>query len=820
MDTKRMIESGAGGNRKAGNRRVTVAMLCILAGILLLTDPQAAPTIAQDSGMNAVDMTPLPPPDDEGNPTDADATDADATDDSGDPLEPIIFGSDDDVDDSDVEDPPVIEDDTAPAVKSDERRTAYIVHIKQPITAATASRVKRFCERALQRARSEDRTPLLVFQFEVPEGQEELAQGSQFGICLDLADYISGPATADATTVAYIPNGVVGHAVLVAAACDEIFMAGEATIGPIGIERTTITPSMEAAYTDIPSRRKNIVPQIVLWLLDPTRATVYLKTGKGTRIALVSDIDQINQTETVIETTPIEQLTGADPGIIIGDAAVGPIEVATYKTAGPADLIRGLNIEPVNIVSDPSLSGDVRPVLVSLQGPIQLGSSTRTIQALRKKIDEDDANLVIVWIDSNGGMPEETMAIANEIGALGPDIMTVAYVPGEALSNAALIALACDDLIVTDDTRIGGSGAIALDDDQILHYRDALTGPDNAWNHRSWSLIAAMIDPDLTVYRCTRGEDVAFFSDQELEEYAAAHPNEQPWQRGMPVTLEGREFRCDGEEAVEFALAREMVGGFEEMKQLYGVEGEPGLVEPAWHDMLIRALGSPALAGLLLTIGMVSLYAELHMPGIGFGGFIAAMCFLLFFWSRHLGGSAGWLEVILFVTGVVFLLMEVLVIPGFGIFGFGGGALILVSVFLATQTFDGWPRNEYQFAQLQRTIWMFGGVALAGGTLIYFLNRWLPESTLFKGNLILEAQGGSEQEIREREAGDRYADLVGHEGTTTTQLTPSGKAQIDNQLLSVITDGVLVPKSTPVRVIAVQGNRIFVEPTVPLDEDV
>lgn len=815
---KRMLESNTGGNRTSSGRRLLVALLCISAAIVLLTDPQAAPArpqdaaidttvqppssvdailhddtgpvLAQDGGAGAVDITPLPPPDDSGNPPEE-------------PQGPVTFDSDD--------------ENAAPDAEKD-RKVAYLVNIKQPITPATASRVKRFCERAMQRARAQDQTPTLIFQFDVPEGQEMAAQGSPFGLCLDLADYISSPATADAKTAAYIPRAVVGHAVLVALACDDIFMAGDARIGPIGLEKKAITPSIETAYKDIPSRRSKVDEGIAMWLLDPTLPVVYLKTEKGSRIALTSEIDEINANETVLKTDSLEDKAGAEPGVIIGDGG-SSLDIVSWKTAGPADLAKALNVKPSDIISDPALSGDVRPILVSLQGPIHEGTATKTLAALRKKIEAEDANLVIFWIDSPGGVPEETMMIAGEIANLGSDILSVAYVPKEALSDAALVALACDDLIVTGRTRLGGSGAMAFDADQIEHFRDAITAPDSPWRHRSCSLIAAMVDPDLTVYRCTRGPDVAFFSDKELRQYEQNHPGEQPWQRGMPVTLEGREFRCNGDEAVEFGLAREKVGGFEEMKLLYGVEGDPGLVEPGWHDTLIRALASPGLAGLLLTIGLVTLYAELHMPGIGIGGFIAAICFLLFFWSTYLGGTAGWLEIILFVTGITFLLLEVFVIPGFGVFGFGGGALVLISVFLATQTFVGWPKNEYQFAELQHTIWMFGGVAVGAGTIIYFLNRWLPESTLFKGNLILDAQGGSEEEIRRREAGDRYADLVGQDGITTTQLTPSGKAQIGDQLLSVITDGVLVPKSTPIRVVAVQGNRIFVEPTVPLDED-
>ena len=77
--------------------------------------------------------------------------------------------------------------------------------------------------------------------------------------------------------------------------------------------------------------------------------------------------------------------------------------------------------------------------------------------------------------------------------------------------------------------------------------------------------------------------------------------------------------------------------------------------------------------------------AEISAPGIGIPGFMAAVCFMLFFWAQFLNGTAGWLEVLLFVTGIVFVIMEIFVIPGLGIFGIGGGVMIVGAIMLAIQ---------------------------------------------------------------------------------------------------------------------------------------
>ena len=72
-----------------------------------------------------------------------------------------------------------------------------------------------------------------------------------------------------------------------------------------------------------------------------------------------------------------------------------------------------------------------------------------------------------------------------------------------------------------------------------------------------------------------------------------------------------------------------------ELAALYGVE--PGRVRqsgPDWIDSLATFLGDPVVAMFLVIIGVTCLILELKMPGLGVPGVIAALCFVLFFWSQ------------------------------------------------------------------------------------------------------------------------------------------------------------------------------------------
>jgi membrane-bound serine protease (ClpP class) len=323
-------------------------------------------------------------------------------------------------------------------------------------------------------------------------------------------------------------------------------------------------------------------------------------------------------------------------------------------------------------------------------------------------------------------------------------------------------------------------------------------------------LVTAMIDPQLVVYRCTRPGDVEYFSQAELDENQQKHPGAKPWQQGEQVTTLGQPFT--GVQAVEYRLANRTADDFRQFKQYYGIEDDPTLLEPGWADFLVDALRSPGVGAFLLMIAFIALYLELHSPGVGIGGFVAAVCFVLFFWSNFLGGTAGWLAVTLFALGVCCLLLELFVLPGFAIFGLGGGALMLMSLVLASQkTFDIIPQNAYQFAELQRSLLTIAGAVVGFAAVASLLRKWLPHVPILNQVLLPPPSDEEAQTIRRRESLANFQDLLGTRGVTTTQLTPSGKARFGDRLIDVLTDGDLIARGTEVEVVVVYGTRVIVK---------
>ena len=135
--------------------------------------------------------------------------------------------------------------------------------------------------------------------------------------------------------------------------------------------------------------------------------------------------------------------------------------------------------------------------------------------------------------------------------------------------------------------------------------------------------------------------------------------------------------RLTGQAAEPLGLVTHLVDSFGGLRDVYALAGDIPFAEPRWSDTLLDALASPSLAWLLLLIGGAGLYIELHTPGLGFGGFVAMVAFIIYFWSQYLHGTAGWLEVMLFAAGVFCIAAEIFVLPGFGVLGLGGGLLVI-----------------------------------------------------------------------------------------------------------------------------------------------
>jgi membrane-bound ClpP family serine protease len=541
-------------------------------------------------------------------------------------------------------------------------------------------------------------------------------------------------------------------------------------------------------------------------MLDRKLEVLKVETEERTEFILRDELDALKQNRTIV--SPPEILAPA--GSLLSFSGREGREYSFVKLlAGDRDaLARGLALAPDAVIEDQSLVGDWRPVMLKVEGPITRRSAGQLSTLLGTELRDRKVNWIGLRIDSAGGELEDCLRLADQIAALDEnEVQTVAYVPVDASGGAALVALACDQLVLQPEAHLGGQGTVELDRQKLDEASVSIRASLGEKTDHSWSLLVAMIDPDMELasYQNTKTGEVRYMTGEEARD----QPEPGDWRAGARIKAAGEPLRLPAKQALELDVATHVVDSFDEFKQLYGFETDPRVAEPNWALELVEALSSPGLAVMLLVVGFVGIYIELHTPGLGAGAFVAALAFMLFFWSNFLNGTAEWLEVLLFLGGVFFLLLELFVLPGFGVFGLGGGAMILASLVLASQTFV-LPRTESQMNELRHSLTIVAAatVCVVGAALL--MRRYLPHAPMFRTLLLNPTPEEELVDLDYREALADFTHLVGQQGTATTNLMPAGKADFDGQLIDVIAEGLPIDRGQQVVVVKARGNRVLV----------
>ena len=683
---------------------------------------------------------------------------------------------------------------------------ALLLRVSLPISGTVDEQLRQQIDRFLADRIAGEMRPVLVLEFS--SGRDNAGAGSQFERSFALARYLTSQRTSGVRTIAYVPRLLCGHAVLAAIACEEIIMAPDALLGEAGMGEEVIDPTICGAYRNISDRSRTVPAAIALGMVDARLEVFRVETASGTTYVLSDELESfkektaVTQIQTVIPAGEFGLFTGSELRLEYG--------FVSRLADDRSELTRVLELPPRALQPDSlEVTGGWNAIQVRLNGAVDTAAQQRVHRSIEQALREEDVNFVCLWLDSPGGAPAESLNLANYLADLdSSQVRTVAYVPNEARADAALVAYACDELVMHADAILGGPGVYQMSTDQMRDISTALAESLARKKSASWSLMAAMLDPELAVYKYNlAGSKVGqYFCEAELERQT----DPARWERGMIEVSRGELYRVDGRRAMQVGLASHLANSFDEFQELYQLPDDPKLAEPSWAETFVAALASPEFAGTLLFVGGFALIVELLSPGIGGGGFVSLLCYTLFFWSQYLQGTAGWLEVLLFLVGMSCVALEMFVIPGFGIFGLGGGALVILSLVLASQTFLQFPRNEYQLLQLRDSLLM---VTASGAGLIAALalfRRYAHQAPILRKLVVLPPQGEQLEDRLHRESLVKFNHLMGKRGTTATRLSPAGKARFGDELVDVVSDGELLGAGTDVVIVEVRGNHVVV----------
>ncbi|MEW6777008.1 MAG: NfeD family protein, partial [Bdellovibrionota bacterium] len=280
--------------------------------------------------------------------------------------------------------------------------------------------------------------------------------------------------------------------------------------------------------------------------------------------------------------------------------------------------------------------------------------------------------------------------------------------------------------------------------------------------------------------------------------------------RDLPgISPKGKLLTLTSEGALQHKIADveadSLQGALEKLK----IEGEVRSISPTWSEALVGFLTSQAVSGLLFMLMVVLAYLEYQTPGFGFFGYGAFACFAVLFFSHYLVNLAGWEEMILFALGIILILTELFVTPGFGIAGIIGLLCLFLSGVLLFLAGDPWNldfKNPFVPEAIFRVL-LSGALSIVA---VLLLIRYLPKEGKRTGKIVLGGVLAAEEGYVSHETLPDAGVLIGQEGDALTVLRPSGRARIAGERWEVESEGEFIDAGARVRVVRVDGGKVVV----------
>ncbi len=692
------------------------------------------------------------------------------------------------------------------------------ITLTTPLTDQQLSRLNQQFSRLQQEGQQRSVRPVVVL--EVSSGSSRLGQ------VRDLIDILLSPEFNEVRTVAWIPESVAGNHAAIALACHEIVMTADATLGELARGEPVRAADREFYLSLADTRRNSRLSRGIIEAMIDRQVTLHRVTSRTAgneqiRFMTAAELRLLQQQQ--IEITAVETIREAGGGSSFrADQALADGLLVTHLAAGRPRVAELFHL-PLESMREPDLRESSNVRLVQVHGPIFAATRDFVLREIRNARAEG-IDTLIVEIDSPGGDKMISEEITTALVEIDPaEMETVAWIPKMALSAGGLIAFGCNTLVMHPDAQIGDIGVIGQIEPGGAFERapEKIVSPFLEFaatiarrRNRPPGLLMAMIDRNLPVYRATNREDgtVTWMTELEIQQ----SPDE--WIQGpmVPESREGILLTVSGIRAAELDLAEAPCEDLADVRLRLGVPSDLVLepVRRTWVDGFVSFLNSRFGGFLLLSVALLTLYIEVQ-TWTGVFAIPSVVCFTLFFWSRFLGGTAGVLELLLFISGIVLLGIEAFVIPGFGVFGISGILLTIASLVMASQTFSGISAGA-AFDQSLTGLFPVVSALVTVIVLAALLNRFLPSIPWFN-RLILtppgylpEGEGPMLAPAVSVAAGRDFLLAVGDQGITSTALRPSGKVTFGDQFLDVVSDGPYIDPGNAVEVVSIHGRRIVV----------
>ena len=468
---------------------------------------------------------------------------------------------------------------------------------------------------------------------------------------------------------------------------------------------------------------------------------------------------------------------------------------------------------------------------VRIEGALDVGTLGLLRRAFAHAAANDHERLVIE-LDTPGGEIELMWQIGSLIDERGSsDLVVVAWVNDKAISAGVFVALACDEIYMTETATIGdsmpiqiGPGGMPTELPLEGNVREKMMSSLRAdfrsmaeKRGRPGELAEAMIDPEI---------EIREIELDGVRQVVNGKQYDDARERGDEVVMlrtlveRGELLTLTSSEAIELRFVDGRAADFDVLLEKIGLAG-------AQADRLQRKRSEDVLAFLdrlapvLLGLGVMLAFMELKSPGFGLPGILAIACFATLIVGRYLTGLADIPQVLMVAVGIALMAVELFLVPGTLWAGITGGLLVIFGLVSASVG----PGLGFSSA-MQRKILLDTSFSLAVSTFAglvgaLLLSRFLPQTPVLRGLVLDPDRDAGTSAMRPVPVFEGEPDVapelahVGAQGIVRTALRPVGKVVLDgaDELeFEARAAGQLIDAGQRVRVVEVREGRLVVEP--------
>ncbi|MDR1676380.1 MAG: nodulation protein NfeD [Tannerella sp.] len=400
------------------------------------------------------------------------------------------------------------------------------------------------------------------------------------------------------------------------------------------------------------------------------------------------------------------------------------------------------------------------------------------------------ADAVLIHLNTYGGLLESADSMRTAI--LYSPVPVYVFIDNNAASAGALISLACDGIFMRRGANIGAATVVDMSGGEMpdkyqSYMRSMMRSTAEAYGKDT------VIRGQDTTFRWKRDPQIA----EAMVDDRIVIPNLIDSGKTLTFTAEEalRWGYCDGiAESVEDVITNHL--GYRE----YTLTG----YQPSWLDELKGFLMNPVLQSILILLIIGGIYFELQTPGVGFPLVASILAAVLYFAPLYVEGLAANREILLFVIGVILVVLEIFVIPGFGVTGIGGMVLMVTGFLLALLNNVTFRFDDVSGSEMGRAFMIVSiGIVLGMASMIWLSNR-IGAQGMFR-RVALNA------DLQESISAPPLSGLVGREGTAVTVLRPSGKVMIEGEWYDGISESGFIEKGAGIRVVRFENAQVYVE---------